>query len=244
MTDTSQGKLYLVPTPIGNLEDISFRAVKTLFSVDGIVCEDTRKAGMLLKLLSEKYHTILPEERMDRARLLPYHEHNEQQKIPEIINALKNGLSIALVSDAGSPGISDPGFRLVRECVAEGIYIEALPGATALIPALSASGLPTDKFLFLGYPPHKGGKRLQLYESVKKSEEYIKATVILYEAPHKLVKTLTEIRQVFGDIEIVLARELTKLHEEYRRERISDSLTHFQKTPPKGEFVILFRLDK
>lgn len=241
--DIQPGKLYLVPTPIGNLEDITIRALRVLFDVDGIVCEDTRKTGMLLKLLSDKYPSQIRSERTERARLIPYHEHNEQQKIPEILNALTNGLSIAMVSDAGSPGISDPGFRLVRECVAQGILVEALPGATALIPALSASGLPTDKFLFLGYPPHKGGKRQQLYEAVKHTEDHVKATIILYEAPHKLLKTLQEIQLTFGDIEIVLARELSKVHEEYRREKISASLEHYKKASPKGEYVILFSLN-
>jgi 16S rRNA (cytidine1402-2'-O)-methyltransferase len=234
------GILYLVATPIGNLEDITVRAIKTLFTVDGIACEDTRKTGMLLKVLQEKYHQLLAGSGKERPRLIPYHEHNEQQKIPEIITALKNGLSIALVSDAGTPAISDPGFRLVRECVMQGLRVESLPGPSAVISALVSSGLPTDKFLFLGYPPHKGGKRLQLYESVKKAEDYVKATVILYEAPHKLLKTLEELFSVFGDIEIVVARELTKMHEEVRRERMQVVLDHYKKITPKGEFVLLF----
>lgn len=238
------GILYIVATPIGNLEDITIRAIKTLLTVDGIACEDTRKTGMLLKLLGEKFRQFVPNERDGRARLIPYHEHNEFRTLPEIITALKNGLNIAQVSDAGTPGISDPGFRLVREAIAEGIKIESIPGPTAVISALVSSGLPTDKFLFLGYPPHKGGKRRQLYESVKKSEEYVKATVVLYEAPHKLLKTLKELQAVFGDIEIVIARELTKVHEEVRREKTSQSLEHFGKTTPKGEFVLLFSLDQ
>lgn len=243
MNDTTSGTLYLVPTPIGNLDDITIRAIKTLFSVQGIICEDTRKTGLLLKLLQEKFPSIIPEH-TERARLLPYHEHNEQVRIPEILNALKNGLSVALVSDAGTPGISDPGFRLVRACVEANIPVESLPGATAVTTALAVSGLPTDKFLFLGYPPHKGGKRLQLYEAVKTSEEYVKATLILYEAPHKMLKTLEELQGVFGDIDIVLCRELTKVHEEVRRETITQALEHFKKVTPKGEFVLLFSLNK
>jgi 16S rRNA (cytidine1402-2'-O)-methyltransferase len=237
------GTLFVVATPIGNLEDISIRAIKTLLSVDGIACEDTRKTGMLMKVISEKYSAFLSQETYQRARLIPYHEHVEQRRIPEIINALKNGLDIAVVSDAGTPGISDPGFRLIRECITEGLTVESIPGATSVISALVTSGLPTDKFLFLGYPPHKGGKRKQLYEAVKKSEDYVKATVILFEAPHKLLKTLGEIADVFGDIDIVLCRELTKLHEEVRREKISTSLEHFKKTSPKGEFLVLFNLN-
>lgn len=238
------GTLYIVATPIGNLEDITIRAIKTLLSVDGIACEDTRKTGMLLKLLQEKYSQFIPEQRSERARLIPYHEHNEFRTLPEIITALKNGLRIAQVSDAGTPGISDPGFRLVREAILQGIKVESIPGPSAALSALISSGQPTDKFLFLGYPPHKGGKRQQLYEAVKKSEEYVKATIILFEAPHKLVKTLEELLQAFGDIDIVITRELTKVHEEIRREKISDSLHHFKKQTPKGEFVLVFALDK
>jgi 16S rRNA (cytidine1402-2'-O)-methyltransferase len=253
------GILHIVATPIGNLEDITIRAIKTLLTVDGIACEDTRKTGMLLKHI-EKYRSLVYDTKLiskeraasdesrslksERVRLIPYHEHVEQKRIPEIINALKNRLNIAVVSDAGTPGISDPGFRLIRECIARGIQVESIPGATSVISALVTSGLPTDKFLFLGYPPHKGGKRKQLYEAVKKSEEYVKATVILFEAPHKLVKTLAELQDVFGDIDIVLTRELTKVHEEVRREKISESLEHFKKTNPKGEFVLVFNLNK
>jgi 16S rRNA (cytidine1402-2'-O)-methyltransferase len=238
------GTLYVVATPIGNLEDITIRAIRILLTVDGIACEDTRKTGMLLKRINEKYAHLIDNSRTGRARLIPYHEHNEQRKIPEIMNALKNGLNIAVVSDAGTPGISDPGFRIIRECLAEGIRVESLPGPSSVISALVVSGLPTDKFLFLGYPPHKGGKRSQLYDAIKKSEEYVKSTIILFEAPHKLIKTLEELQSSFGDIEIVLARELTKVHEELRREKISAALEHFKQIPPKGEFVLLFSLNK
>ncbi len=241
------GTLSLIATPIGNLEDITMRSVRKLLEVDGIVCEDTRKTGMLLKKVRE-YARML---QLDSARkndtpvrLLSYHEHNEARRIPEIINALKNGLNIAVVSDAGTPGVSDPGFRLVRACVAEGIPVESLPGPTSVITALVVSGLPTDKFTFLGYPPHKGGKRKQLYEAVKQAEQYVKSTIILFEAPHKLKKTLDELLETFGDIDIVITRELTKLHEEVRREKLSESITHFNKVTPKGEFVLLFHLDQ
>ena len=174
------GSLYIVATPIGNLEDITIRAIKTLFSVNGIACEDTRKTGMLLKLLQEKYSALIEDPSVERPRLIPYHEHNEHRVIPELLNALKNGLNIALVSDAGTPGISDPGFRLIRECVLEGVKVISVPGPSSVISALVSSGLPTDKFLFLGYPPHKGGKRGQLYEAVLKSDEYVKSTIILF----------------------------------------------------------------
>lgn len=237
------GTLYIVATPIGNLEDITIRAIKTLFSVDGIACEDTRKTGQLLKILKEKHPGFVQEKYLDeRARLMSYYEQNENFRIPEIINALKNGLNIALISDAGTPLVSDPGFRLVRECVKEGIKIEAIPGASSVLASLTVSGLPSDKFLFLGYPPHSGGKRAKLYENTKKSLEYIDSTVVLFEAPHKLLTTLSELQVEFGDIEIVICRELTKIHEEVRREKISEAITHFEKTNPKGEFALLFHL--
>lgn len=240
------GTLYLVATPIGNLDDITIRALKTLASVDGIACEDTRKTGMLLKLLRERFPEYLHQTKEKRAnqRLFSYFEQNEKQRIPEIINALKNDINIAVVSDAGTPAISDPGFRIIRECLSEGLPVVSVPGASSVISALVASGLPTDKFLFLGYPPHKGGKRMQLYKSLQKSLAEIKTTVIFFEAPHKLVKTLEEIKEVFGDIEITLARELTKVHEEVKSLRLSEWIRKFDKTNPKGEFVILFHKDE
>jgi 16S rRNA (cytidine1402-2'-O)-methyltransferase len=236
------GTLYLVATPIGNLEDISIRALKTLASVDGIACEDTRKTGLLLKLLRERYpeYHQQTEEQRAHQRLFSYFEQNEQRRIPEIINALKNDINVALVSDAGTPAISDPGFRLVRECIKEELSVISVPGPSSVISALVTSGLPTDKFLFLGYPPHKGGKRNQLYKSLQKSLAEVKTTVILFEAPHKLIKTLTELQEVFGDIEISLARELTKVHEEVKAMPISGWLARYEKSAPKGEIVILF----
>lgn len=239
------GTLFIVSTPIGNLEDITIRALKVLFSVNGIACEDTRKTGQLMKLLRTKYASFFPGEVLDSSeqRLVSYYEQNEFKRIPDILTALKNDLNIALVSDAGTPSVSDPGFRLVQACLAENVPIQVIPGASSVLTALVASGLPTDKFLFLGYPPHKGGKRLQLYEHLKKSQESVNSTVILFEAPHKLVKTLEEIQSVFGDIEIVIARELTKIHEEITSKAISEYLQQYKKQPPKGELVILFHLD-
>ena len=234
------GTLYIVSTPIGNLEDISLRALKTFFDVDIVACEDTRRTGLLLeKLLTE--FAANPNDKK-KPRLLSYYDQIELQRIPEIIDLLKAGYRIALVSDAGTPLISDPGFKLVRECLAQGIKVESLPGASSVMAALTSSGLPTDKFTFVGYPPHKPGHRLAFYENIKAAQELLKTTVILFEAPHKLLKSLGEIKNVFGDIEIVLCRELTKVYEEVRREKISESLVHFKKTPPKGEFVLLFHL--
>ena len=226
------GILYIVATPIGNLQDITLRAIEILQKVDVIACEDTRKTGILLS-------KILPVE-AKRPRLVSYYEQNELQRIPEVVAAIKDGLNIALVSDAGTPTVSDPGFKLVRECVKEGIKIESLPGASSVITALTASGLPTDKFLFVGYPPKKPGHRKDLFINLSKLS--VKTTIILFEGPHHISRTLEGIKEVFGDIDIVICRELTKIYEEIRREKISKSLEHFEKTLPKGEFVILFHL--
>lgn len=235
------GTLHIVPTPLGNLEDITIRAIKTLFNVDGIACEDTRKTGLLLRELSKRYPDIAVTKTGERSqRLLSLYEENEIRRIPEVINALKNGLDVALVSDAGTPLISDPGYRLINECVKEGITIESLPGPSSVTLSLTYSGLPTDKFLFLGYPPRKGGNRMKFFEHAKESQKDIASTMILFEAPHRLLTTLGELQQVFGDIHIVVCREMTKTFQEIRRENISESLEHFKKTAPKGEFVLVF----
>jgi 16S rRNA (cytidine1402-2'-O)-methyltransferase len=226
------GILYIVATPIGNLQDITLRAIKVLQTVDVIACEDTRKTGILLS-------QIFPVG-VNKPKLVSYYEQNELQRIPEVVAAIKDGLNIALVSDAGTPTISDPGFKLVRECVKEGIKIESLPGASSVITALTVSGLPTDKFLFVGYPPKKPGHRKTLFENLTKLP--IKTTIILFEGPHHIIRTLEGMKEVFGDIDVVICRELTKIYEEIRREKISESLEHFEKTLPKGEFVILLNL--
>lgn len=230
----NMGILYIVATPIGNLQDITLRAVKILQTVDVIACEDTRKTGILLS-------RALPSD-VQKPRLVSYYEQNELQRIPEIIAAIKDGLNIALVSDAGTPTISDPGFKLVRECTREGIGIVAIPGASSAITALTVSGLPTDKFLFVGYPPHKSGHRKQFLGKIKNSLSVLNSTVIMFEAPHKLLKTLGELKETFGDIDIVICRELTKIYEEVRREKISDALRYFSANPPRGEFIILLHI--
>jgi len=249
--------LYVVSTPIGNLEDITIRAIKTLFTTPVIACEDTRKTGQLLKLLRERYGDFFPESQIYsrlseytredgvRQQLVSYYDQNEKRRIPEILNALKNGLDVALVSDAGTPLVSDPGFPLVRECVREGINVVSVPGASSILSALTSSGLPPDKFFFVGYPPKKSGNRTKLFESLFQSFKILKqlkATIVMFEAPHKLVRTLGEMKDVFGDIDIVLARELTKVHEEMWRGQISEALEKFEKKDPKGEFVVMFNL--
>jgi len=234
------GTLYLVATPIGNLGDISLRGLKTLFNVDVIACEDTRRTGMLLGKLVAEFSTN-PEDKR-KPRLISYYEQNELARIPEIISLLQQDISVALVSDAGTPAISDPGFKLIRECIKEKIKVESLPGASSVITALTVSGLPTDKFTFVGYPPRKPGHRRKYFEDIKAAQGFIKSTVIMFEAPHRIVKTLAELKEIYGDIEIVLCRELTKVYEEVRREPITRAQAHFKKTEPKGEFVLLFHL--
>ena len=237
------GTLYIVPTPIGNLEDITIRAIRILFTVDGIACEDTRKTGLLLRELRIRYAEYVPDVKTENhQRLLSYYEQNEKERLPQLLNALKNGLNVALVSDAGTPGVSDPGFRIVKECVELGVPVISLPGPTSVTLALTLSGLPTDKFWFLGYPPLKQGKRLTFFKDILSSSKYMSSTFIFFEAPHKLLHTLSDMKDVLEDLDIVICREMTKKFEEVRREKISESLTHFTKTPPKGEFVILFHL--
>lgn len=238
------GTLFIVATPLGNLEDITIRAIKTLFSVDGIACEDTRKTGQLLRELQKRYPELATPQNGEKfQRMLSYYEENEKQRIPEVITALKNGLDIALVSDAGTPTVSDPGFRLIRECVKEGIAVDSLPGPSAVILALTLSGLPTDKFTFLGYPPRKPGHRKTFFTKAKNSQEDVSSTMIFFEAPHRMLQFLEELLEAFGDIQIVICREMTKIHQEIRREMISEAIAHFKKTVPKGEFVVLLNIN-
>ncbi len=218
------GTLFIVSTPIGNLEDITLRAIKTLASADAILCEDTRHTGILLHHLNIKDTSLI---RLD--------DHSEYQKAPEIIQMLEDGKNIALVSGAGTPLISDPGFLLVREARKRGIKVISIPGPSAVLAALTASGLPTDKFLFLGYPPEKTSHRLKSFQSLPKD-----TTIIFYCAPHKLIQTLEDLKEILGDIEIVVARELTKIHEEVVKLKISEAISKFSE--PKGEFVILLKL--
>lgn len=234
------GILYIVSTPIGNLQDIGIRAIKILTEIRYIACEDTRKTGFLLGKIRDIYSKLYPDNQIkERPYLISYFEQNEERRISEIINLLKNNQNIALVSDAGTPAISDPGFKLIREAIKEGARVESIPGPSSVVSALIVSGLPTDKFFFAGYPPKKSGHRKSLFIKLKKTKEEFKFTIILFEAPHKLLRTLMEIREVFGDIELVLARELTKAFEEIKRDKISSLIEYFQGKKPKGEFVIL-----
>ena len=216
-------KLFIVPTPIGNLEDITFRAIATLKSVNLILAEDTR---ISLKLLNN--YKI-------QNNVESYHMHNEHKKLISIIEKLNNGLEIALICDAGTPSISDPGFLLVRECIKNNIEIECLPGATALIPALVNSGLPSDRFSFEGFLPVKKGRTKRLKEIVDENR-----TLIFYESPHRILKTLNDLSTHYNeDSRVSISRELTKMHEENFRGTIKESIEYFQKKKPKGEFVII-----
>ncbi|MBI4037774.1 16S rRNA (cytidine(1402)-2'-O)-methyltransferase [Candidatus Curtissbacteria bacterium] len=221
------GILYIVSTPIGNMKDITLRAIETLESVDSILAEDTRVTGKLLR-----HYEIVK-------KMTSLNDFNEESRIPKIISGLKDGRSIALVSDAGTPLISDPGFKLVREALKHEIRVESIPGPSAVISALTISGLPPDKFLFLGYLPKKDGKRRKIISDLKSFAQIIRPTIILYESPYRLTKTLTDIMDIFGDIEIVTGRELTKSFEEVNRMRISEILTHYSQGV-KGELVVLF----
>lgn len=232
-----QGTLYIVATPIGNIQDISFRAAKSLLTVEIIACEDTRKTGILLKEIAKLFsgykETVKP-------RLISFYEEVEKGKMQEIVELLQAGKDMVLVSDAGTPAISDPGFKLVRECIAKGIKVRSIPGPSATIAALSVSGLPTDRFLFVGYPPKKEGHRKDFWEELLKIKKELRTTIILYEAPHRIVGTLDEMIEIFGiKQQIVIARELTKTYEEVRRESLQEAKEHFVQTEPKGEFVLL-----
>ncbi len=216
-------KLYIVPTPIGNLKDMTFRAVEVLKEVDLILAEDTRTSGKLLKHfdISTQMHS--------------HHMHNEHKMVDRIIDRLRSGETIALISDAGTPAISDPGFLLTRACIQNNIEVECLPGATAFVPALVNSGLPNDKFVFEGFLPVKKGRHSRLLVLVEEER-----TMIFYESPHKLIKTLTQFAEYFGkERQVSVSRELTKLYEETIRGTVKEVLAHFENKAPKGEFVVV-----
>lgn len=221
------GTLYIVATPIGNLGDVSLRAIETLKTVDLILCEDTRVSGKLLST-----HNITK-------KLISLNDFNEESRLVETILNLKIGKNIALISDAGTPLVSDPGYKLVREAIANNIIVESIPGASAPIAALTLSGMPPDKFFFIGYLSKKDGKRKNQLEDIREIKGISANTTIIYESPFRVLKTLQAIKTIFGDIDVAICRELTKLHEEVRREKVSESITHFAKQTPKGEFIIL-----
>jgi 16S rRNA (cytidine1402-2'-O)-methyltransferase len=216
-------KLYLVPTPIGNLEDMTFRAIRVLKEVDFILAEDTRNSGKLLKHFEITTH------------MLSHHMHNEHKTVEKIVQRIQAGEIFALISDAGTPAISDPGFLLVRACVEAGIEVDCLPGATAFVPALVNSGFPNDKFVFEGFLPVKKGRQTRLLALAEETR-----TIIFYESPHKLLKTLSNFAEYFGpERNVSVSREITKLHEETIRGTVSEVLEHYTQKPPKGEIAIV-----
>lgn len=216
-------KLILVPTPIGNLGDMTYRAVEVLKSVDVILAEDTRVSGILLK----HYGIETP--------MQSYHQHNEHSQTESVVNQIKRGRETAIITDAGTPGISDPGFLLARACVAAGVKIECLPGATAFVPALVNSGLPNDKFVFEGFLPAKKGRQKRLKALADEDR-----SMVFYESPYKLLKTLQQFTEHFGEErQVSISREISKLYEETIRGTLSEVIAHFEEKKPKGEFVIV-----
>lgn len=217
------GKLYLIPTPIGNLEDITLRALRLLQEVDFVLAEDTRTSGKLLK-----HYDI-------RTPMQSYHMHNEHQVVAHWVQRIKGGQTVGLITDAGTPGISDPGFLLVRACVEQQVEVECLPGATAFVPALVNSALPNDRFVFEGFLPDKKGRQTRLQALFDE-----KKTMIFYVSPHKLLKTIADFISVFGqERRASVSREITKLHEETQRGTLAELLAHFEKKAPKGEIVMV-----
>lgn len=221
----SIGKLFLVPTPIGNLKDITLRALEILKTSDVILAEDTRNSGILLK----HFEIDVP--------MQSYHAHNEHEKYKDVLHQIQQGKIISLITDAGTPGISDPGFLIVRECIKANLHIECLPGATAFVPALVKSGLPTDRFVFEGFLPVKKGRKTR-FEQLKSEER----TIVLYESPYKLLTTLKDIMAFLGkDRLISISREITKLYEETLNGTVEEIYEIFNKKTPKGEFVIIIK---
>ena len=217
------GILYIVPTPVGNMEDMTFRAVRILKEVDLVLAEDTRTSGILLKHYDIKND------------LMSHHKFNEHGTSAGVVSRLLAGENVALISDAGTPGISDPGFFLVREAVRAGVEVQCLPGATAFVPALVSSGLPCDRFAFEGFLPQKKGRQTKL-ESLKEEER----TMIFYESPYRLVKTLQQFAETYGgERQVSVCREISKVHEESVRGTLDEVITHFKEKEPKGEIVII-----
>ena len=222
MEDIVPGALYLVSTPIGNLNDITFRALHILKSVSFVAAEDTRVS----RILFDKYDI--------RNKLISFHSHNQKSQAPQIISRLKGGESVALISDAGTPGISDPAYWLVQGCKNENIRIIPIPGASALLPALITSGLPTNKFVFEGFLPLKKGRKTRIRDLAAEDR-----TIVIYESPYRVIKTLKELAESWGERKCSIARELTKKFEEILTGTFSDLLVHFESHPPRGEFVIV-----
>ena len=220
------GVLFIVPTPIGNLEDMTFRGIRVLKESTLIAAEDTRHTKKLLMHYNINTPTI------------SYFEHNRFTRIPLIVDHLMSGKNVSVVTDAGTPGISDPAYKLIRATIENNIKVESIPGASASVTALSASGLPTDRFLFEGFLPHRKGRRKKLERLAN-----LEATIIFYESPMRLIRTLNDILEFIGDRPAVIGRELTKVHEEYQRGKVSELINYFKENKPRGEFVVMIGKD-
>lgn len=221
--------LYIVAGPIGNLKDITFRAIETLKEADLILCEDTRRTGLLLK----HFNIAI--------KMESYHEHNELDKLPRVLQLLEQGKNIALFSDAGTPTISDPGFKLVRAAYEKNIPVSPIPGPSAAIAALSASGQPTDSFVFLGFLPRQQGRRIKIFEKLK--EQSIASSAIIYESPYRIDKILEDIATVFGsDVQVTICNELTKLYEKIIKDSVDNLIKKFKNKSTRGEFTIILNI--
>jgi len=223
MKKTERGRLFIVSTPIGNMGDMSGRAVDCLKSVEIVACEDTRRTGRLLSRLGFK------------KRLVSYHDHNEAARSLSVVRALEDGLDVAVVSDAGTPGVSDPAYRVVRAAIDSGCEVIPVPGPSSLLSALVVSGLPLDRFVFEGFLPRKGAKRTKRLEFLSNEPR----TIVLFESPHRIIRLLEEIIEILGDREVSVSRELTKLHEETVRGRASEVLETLKTRPPRGEYTVV-----
>ena len=219
--------LYIVPTPIGNLKDITLRALEVLQSCDEVICEDSRRTSLLLS----HYQIKKP--------LIVLNDFNEYKSEDFILSKLREGKNLALVSDAGTPLVSDPGYKIIRAAIEQGLEVDSLPGPSSVVTALTLSALPPDKFMFVGYLPEKEGRRKSQYQNLKQINDLIPTTFIIFVAPHKLLRTLKEMKENLDDPKVVLAKELTKIHQDVKAKRTSEFLEDFKKKNPKGEFILM-----
>jgi len=227
----------LISTPIGNLNDITLRGLETIFKVDILLCEDSRVTGNLVHQYKEKF----PQYENYNPKLISYHDHNEERMNPQILDWLQTGKNVGLVTDAGTPLISDPGYKLVRDCFSKNIKVESIPGSSSVLTALTLSSFPPDKFMFIGYLPRKSGQRQNLFKNLH-PKPFKHITVIAFESPHRIISSLKDMKQVLGDIEVCVCRELTKMYEEIKKGKVSEVTEYFEKKSIKGEIVLLFEV--
>ncbi len=241
--DNKPGTLYLIATPIGNLKDITIRAIEKILTVDILLCEDTRVSGKLIENIVNVYQTLNTESEITKPKLISYHDHNEFRLNPQVTAWLKEGKQIGLITDAGTPLISDPGYKLVRECLQRNIIVESIPGPSSVITALTLSGFPPDKFTYLGYLPRKSGQRQNLFKSLL-TQPFDHITYIVFESPHRLLSSLEDLQGSLGNIEVTICRELTKMHQEITTNVVSNVIESYQSRKILGEIVIVFSVEK